>query len=84
MLRIPVRDELKPVVERAVELARAPGAQTRGSGAGYVAATDGDETTESDSDGNTLYNFMLNVDALNQPYALLHVDGKTYDYANSI
>lgn len=62
MSRFDVRDPLKPVVERAVELSRQPDMVARESGAGFSVSTHEDSATQTDEDGNTIHIMLWDVD----------------------
>lgn len=60
------------IVKRALELARIPNTNPRESGAGRgVFATHEDMATTADDDGYTLHGFILDLDELDDPHALL-------------
>ena len=87
-MRTELRNELSPVIARAVGLGKEPGAPAAGvARAGARAASSpGDEVTEQgvDDDGTvyTIWDFCLGVDELGGKNAALRVQGNAIDYGN--
>jgi hypothetical protein len=86
-MRAEIRNEMSPVVSRAVNISRTPGAQSFESGggrSGLSAPADlaSHEVVDDGGGIQTGWDFMLSVDSLGDPLAALRVQGNTKNYGS--